>query len=67
MSVEMEAPPPHRLILKPISARFAILVAGINDGRLGPVIPHIRESYEINEDKIAIMYAKLTPIPSHAW
>ncbi|KAL2859459.1 hypothetical protein BJX68DRAFT_261897 [Aspergillus pseudodeflectus] len=57
MSTETEAPPPYRLILKLISAGFAVLVAGINDGSLGPVIPHIRESYEIKEDKIAIIYA----------
>jgi fucose permease len=66
LSIETEAPPPHRLILKLISAGFAFFVAGINDGSLGPLIPHIRDSYEIKEDKIAIMYVDHTPLPSHA-
>ncbi|KAL3465032.1 major facilitator superfamily domain-containing protein [Aspergillus heterothallicus] len=57
MAIEAEAAPPHRLILKLISAGFAFFVAGINDGSLGTLIPHIRESYEIKEDKIAIIYA----------
>ncbi|KAJ0417244.1 major facilitator superfamily domain-containing protein [Aspergillus carlsbadensis] len=57
MTIETEAPPPQRLILKLISAGFAFFVAGINDGSLGPLIPHIRESYGIKEDKIAIVYA----------
>ncbi|KAL2810354.1 putative MFS transporter [Aspergillus granulosus] len=52
-----EAGQPPRLILKLMSASFAFFVAGINDGSLGPLIPYIRESYNINEDKIAIIYA----------
>lgn len=44
-----------KLRLKVISAGFAFCVAGINDGSLGPLVPHIRESYDIQEDKIAFM------------
>lgn len=62
--VSSEAGQPPKLILKLVSAGVAFFVAGINDGSLGPLIPHIRESYGIKEDKIAIVYVNPTPPPT---
>lgn len=55
-----EAPQPAKLIPKLASTSLAFFVAGVNDGSLGPLIPRIRESYLISEDKIAILYVLAT-------
>ncbi|KAL4797811.1 major facilitator superfamily domain-containing protein [Aspergillus venezuelensis] len=51
-----EAPAPRLLLLKLISAGFSFFVAGVNDGSLGALIPHIREEYDINTNMVSIVY-----------
>lgn len=55
LQVDQQEPAPPRLPLKLISAGFAFFVAGINDGSLGPLIPYIRESYQINTDLVSVV------------
>ncbi|PLB53598.1 MFS general substrate transporter [Aspergillus steynii IBT 23096] len=56
--VEEEAPTPEPTpYLKIFSAGFSFFVAGVNDGSLGSVIPHLMRSYEIDTNMVSILYA----------
>ncbi|KAL4931842.1 putative MFS transporter [Aspergillus undulatus] len=49
-------PAPRLLLLKLISSGFSFFVAGINDGSLGALIPHIRQEYDIDTNMVSIVY-----------
>ncbi|KAL4949893.1 major facilitator superfamily domain-containing protein [Aspergillus filifer] len=51
-----EPPAPRLLLLKLISSGFSFFVAGVNDGSLGALIPHIREEYNINTNMVSVVY-----------
>ncbi|OJJ08126.1 hypothetical protein ASPVEDRAFT_155847 [Aspergillus versicolor CBS 583.65] len=51
-----EAPAPRLLLVKLASSGFTFFVAGINDGSLGALIPHIRNEYGIDTNMVSIVY-----------
>lgn len=50
-----EAPVPRLLLVKLASSGFTFFVAGINDGSLGALIPHIRNEYGIDTNMVSIV------------
>ena len=55
---EPETPQTKWLYFKIFSAGFSFFVAGVNDGSLGSVIPHVMASYSINTDMVSILYGR---------
>ena len=49
------SPPETALYLKLISSGFSFFVAGVNDGSLGALIPHLILSYHIKPSMVAAM------------
>ena len=56
-AVASQTPLDRATVLKIISAGYSFFCAGINDGSLGPIIPYLLQSYNIDTNYVSIWYA----------
>jgi fucose permease len=54
--VNAQEPLTLHVALKLASAAFAFLVAGVNDGSLGALLPYVLRGYNISTGSVAILY-----------
>ena len=59
-----EHPSGRDVLGKVFACNFAIFLAGIVDASLGPLIPYIQPSYDIDLLRVAIVYVPHVPLPA---